>query len=213
MPRPIGIIASSGGSSLTLTYRGSLSAAGNLSSSGFSIGAAADDRLVIVCAGGFLQSGNNALFSANSITINGANPTKVAGYSSLTRYPSGLFSMLVASGTTVDIATSLLSPNSVAGTVYTLTGYQSSTAFGSGSDAGSSFSPSISPTGRAAIIALANEFGSGTFSWTNITADFNDGSVNTNHAFSSAGALITSAPSISCSSGASNTSYAWAGWQ
>lgn len=215
MPLTLGIIASSSASGLALTYRGSsANASGDVTYNNVPIGDPTPDRLVIVCAGGFLPSGNTATFSASSITIGGVNPTRVSGHTSLIRYPSGIFSRLVTSGTTINIATSLSSPNSVAVSVYTLTGYTSSTPFGSGNAAsGSSYSPTISPTAPAAVLALGNEQGSGTFSWTNITPDYNNGSVGTNHAFSSAGALITSSPSISVSSGSSSTSYAWVGWQ
>jgi len=214
MPLSLGIIASSG-SGPELTYRGSAAFSGQANYTNIPIGPATPDRLVIVCVGGFLPSGNTSRLTTFSVQIGGGTPTLVSATSTLTRYPSGIFSRLITSGVTTDVTTSYgaSAPNSTSVSVYTLTGYTSSTAFGIGNaSSGSSYSPTITPTARSAIIALANEFGTGAHSWTNIIADYNPGTIYSNHTFSSASAVITSSPSISVSTGTSNSSYAWAGW-
>jgi hypothetical protein len=144
------------------------------------IGPEAADRLVVVVAG---SEDATTAHAPTGVTIGGNAATQVVVNDGTNRESVGIFSLVVASGTTADIVVSYgITTDRCRIAVYTITGYSSSTAHDTDRAAGTSTGISLTldvPANGAAIAAVQLATGNNAVAWTNATEDFENNTEGT----------------------------------
>lgn len=175
----------------TFAYAQSASSTSDLTTYTFSsqnLGAAASDRYVIVG----IHSRDSGAHAFTGVTVQGITATYVVQASNNASGGSltGLYIVAVPTGTTGDVVVTL--DNAAVGcgiSLWRATGLASATPVDSDSSTASNPTATIN-TEDGFAIGVANDVGLDTFSWTNLTEDY-DAQIEGNSTFSSASATTT----------------------
>lgn len=191
-----------------LTYVGSTPSTDDSASvtfTGSAIGTAAGDRLVVVAVA---SSGGSR--SVDSLTING-NSAVLDTASATEQSQCGIFSLLVASGTTATIVVNTSSGsgnNRMAIGVYTITGWLSSSAYNAAStksSGSSSLSVNVNVPANGIVIGAWASKATSTTTWTGVSSKDYDATTESNrhsHA-SQSGLALESGRSVQASGSSS----------
>ena len=192
----MGLRASIGGAApKVLTYKGT--DRNNVSASSFSlscdIGTASSDRYVIVGVGGTLGTR-----SVSSLTINGVTATQIVSLTSTCT--SAIYMANVTSGSGVQtIAVTWSGAVDVCGIgVWTLTGVSSTTPVNTQSSSANPYTASLSTVSGGVAVAYVMVNNTTSFTWTNLTEQFDNSAAAVGHSGAHDAANTGSAISITC---------------
>lgn len=138
---------------------------------GLSIGTAASDRRVIVAVHGV--DGVSASPTISSATIGGVSATIICQTTVNARAVTGIIIAAVPTGTTADVSITFSSGLVRAAIgVWTCTGLTSSTAVDSGTSGATPGTKTLTTVAGGFAVGAISEFAGNTFTWTNLTEDY-----------------------------------------